>query len=449
MPALPPKALSRIWARRQLVRFVLAATFSAAVATTPSHAQDRDRSRDNDSHHHKLDLSRLIVVGDSLSAGFQNDSLLDTQQPHGYASLVAAQANVPLLLPLIAPPGIPNVLELVSPGPPPILTRAPGTSPGRDDPTIQVTDLAVPGANLSDVLNTRPSLPVTPSNILTDLILGEPGVAFGEIRSQVEWARALNATTIFIWVGNEDALGAALAADPALLTPIPKFRADYAELISRLSARGVTLIVANIPDVTIIPYLTPSEDVAEELGLPLFVIEPILGISSGDFVTPDAIPLILARLANPSLGPLPANVILTAANATTIRAFVDAYNAIIANQAREAGATLVDIHQVANRIRRRGTAANGQILTNEFLGGIFSLDGVHPTNTGYGVIANAFIGALNAEFEADIPYVSIDQLAKTDPLVFPGIEPPDSIQRHVDPGTAKSLRDSFVAHPAP
>ena len=444
MTAPPSKPSPKIRIPGQPFLLAVIILFSVAMAATPSDAQDR---RDNDSHRHRLDLSRLMVIGDSLSAGFQNDSLLDTQQPHGYASLVAAQAKASLLLPLIAFPGIPNVLELVSPGFPPILATAPGTSPGRDDPTIQVTDLAVPGANLDDVLNTRPSAPITPSNILTDLILGEPGLALGEIHSQVEWAAALKPTTIFVWAGNEDALGAALAADPALLTPISKFRADYAEMIRRLSATGATLVLANIPDVTIVPYLTPAEDVAEELGLPIFVIEPILGISSGDFVTPDAIPLILARLANPSLGPLPSNVILTAGDAGKIRLFVDAYNAIIEEQAQEAGATLIDIHQVANRIRKRGIAANGQVLTNEFLGGIFSLDGVHPTNTGYGVIANAFIGALNDRFDADIPYVSIDQLAKTDPLVFPGIEPPDSIERHVDQSTAKSLRDTFAKPP--
>src|SRR5215813_8480135 len=69
----------------------------------------------------RADLSRLVVVGDSLSAGFQNGSLLAEQQEHGYASLVAGQAGVPLPLPLIAAPGIPNVLTLVDPGPPPIV----------------------------------------------------------------------------------------------------------------------------------------------------------------------------------------------------------------------------------------------------------------------------------------------------------------------------------------
>src|SRR4029077_14095863 len=72
----------------------------------------------------RADLSRLVVVGDSLSAGYQNGSLLDTQPVPGYANVVAAQAGVPLTLPLIAFPGIPNVFQLVSPGPPPAIVQA-------------------------------------------------------------------------------------------------------------------------------------------------------------------------------------------------------------------------------------------------------------------------------------------------------------------------------------
>ena len=72
-------------------------------------------------HRERPDLSRLVVVGDSLSAGYQNGSLLGRQQVKGYASLVAQQAHATLPLPLIADPGIPNVLTLVDPGPPPVI----------------------------------------------------------------------------------------------------------------------------------------------------------------------------------------------------------------------------------------------------------------------------------------------------------------------------------------
>ena len=42
----------------------------------------------------RADLSNLVVIGDSLAAGFQNGSLLDVQQTNGFASLIAAQAQV-------------------------------------------------------------------------------------------------------------------------------------------------------------------------------------------------------------------------------------------------------------------------------------------------------------------------------------------------------------------
>jgi hypothetical protein len=93
----------------------------------------------------KADLSRLVIVGDSLSAGFQNGSLLDTQQVHGYANVIAQQAGTNLNLPLIAPPGIPNVLELVSVGPPPKLTTAPGNSVGRENPCFKLSISPCPG----------------------------------------------------------------------------------------------------------------------------------------------------------------------------------------------------------------------------------------------------------------------------------------------------------------
>ena len=102
---------------------------------------------------------------------------------------------------------------------------------------------------------------------------------------------------------------------------------------------------------------------------------------------------------------------------------------------------MVDIHGLTTRISKVGVKVNGQILTTEYLGGIFSLDGVHPTNTGYAVIANAFIRTLDVDFDQEIDPVSVDDVAKNDPLVFPGTEPPDSLQRHVDPGTAKTIRD--------
>jgi GDSL-like lipase/acylhydrolase family protein len=386
----------------------------------------------------KANLARLVVVGDSLSAGFQNGSLLDSQQPHGYAKLIADQAGVDLPQPLIAAPGIPNVLTLVSIGPPPLIVPAPGASTGRDDPFLQAMDLAVPGQTVQDALSLRPAFP--PSN-LTDLILGLPGLLGGVSRSQVEWAEALAPTTIVLWIGNNDVLNGIFAGDPAFLTPTAAFDSAFGQVIDRLAATGATLAVANLPDATLVPFLTSAEDVAASAGVPLSAIGSVLGISPGDFVIPDALPLIEAILTGQSPGPLPGNVVLDSGEIAAIQARVREYNDFIEAKAKEKHAALVDIHALFDRVKEHGLVVGGQRLTTAFLGGVFSLDGIHPTNTGYAVIANRFIEALNREFDADIRPIAVVKVKNEDPLVLPGVGQPPSEARHrVSDDTSRSLR---------
>jgi hypothetical protein len=289
----------------------------------------------------RADLTRLVVVGDSLSAGFQNHSLLDVQQVNGYASLVAKQARTTLPLPLIMAPGIPSVLTIVSIGPPLVIAPAPGTSGGRVDPFVQPLNLAVPLASVQDALTTRPNFPI---DSITDLVLGLPGLLGGVSRSQVEWAENLAPTTIFVWIGSNDALGVISTGDVSILTSLNDFKAAYVAVSKRLAATGATLVFANIPDVTVVPYLTSAEKVAAQTHLPLSIVGPILGIKSGDFVTPDASPMIQAILTRTAAGPLPGNVVLDAAEVAIVRARIAGYNRIIADQARATEAALVDIH---------------------------------------------------------------------------------------------------------
>jgi hypothetical protein len=86
---------------------------------------------------------------------------------------------------------------------------------------------------------------------------------------------------------------------------------------------------------------------------------------------------------------------------------IDAYNLIIVVQAIEHGSVLVDAHSFADQLRSQGFEANGHHLTTAFLGGLFSLDGIHPTNTGYAVIADRFISTLNQARGTSIPLVNV------------------------------------------
>lgn len=396
----------------------------------------------------QFSLAPLVVVGDSLSAGFQNGSLLSTQQPHGYAAVLAKQAHVSLTLPLIAPPGIPNVLVL-DPGPPPTIHTSPGLSTGRENPALQPTDLAVPGATVHDALVLRPECDFTGStlvDVMTEFVLGLPGCFTGTLMSQVEWAEVMRPETAIVWLGNNDVLGAALTADAGAVTPLADFQRDYAAVVDRIAATGARLVLANLPDVTVIPFLTPAERVIEQTaaqaGLPEAVIAALLGIGSGDYVTPEAFPAIAAILANPASGPLPDNVVLTADEVTTVRAATAAFNAFIARMARETGAAFVDIHSFLNRVQAEGLEVDGRRLTTDFLGGLFSLDGIHPTNTGYAAVANQFIHAMNRRFDADIPPVSVARIAESDPLIVPSLDHP-AHHHYVDHETAARVRRMF------
>ena len=361
------------------------------------------------------DLSRLVVVGDSLAAGYMNDSLLAAQQVGSFPNLIAAQAGVDLPLPLIAAPGVPNVIVSVDPGPPPIIIRAPGVSTGRLNPMVQAMNLAVPGHTVHDALVTRPSLPV---DSLTDLVLGLPGLLGGVAKSQVEWAEALAPSTILVWLGSNDVLAAVFAATPLALTPPAAFAADYSAVISRLAATGAPLVVANISDVTRVPYLTPAEQVAALVGQPLALIGPVLGLGAGDAVTPQGLALVPVILGNPALGPLPGNMVLTFAEAETIRAAIAAYNDVIEDRARQFDATLVDVRGLVASLDAQGFVVNGRRLTTTFLGGLFSLDGGHPSLTGHAIIANEVIKTLNRQTGAAIPPLSVSRVAAADPLVL-------------------------------
>jgi hypothetical protein len=85
--------------RAKKLQQVIAALFLAGLSgafSSPARAQE---TRQNVLSNQNVDLSRMVVVGDSLSAGFENDSLWDAQQVHGWASVLADQAQVPLVLP--------------------------------------------------------------------------------------------------------------------------------------------------------------------------------------------------------------------------------------------------------------------------------------------------------------------------------------------------------------
>jgi lysophospholipase L1-like esterase len=372
-------------------------------------------------------FTNTVFLGDSLTAGYQSGSLLDTAQVHGWANLVATQAGFNIALPLIAPPGAPSVLQLVSVGPPPVIVTTPGTTTGRDNPATQPTDLAVPGAYVNDVLNTVPlANPAAGQQQINQLVLGFPGLGYGEALSQSGFAIKAQPTTIFLWIGNNDALVADETGMPSSMTSVANFTTQYQTLITQLtSLTPAHLVIANIPDVTQVPYLQPAAlilgEYSQATGVPTAVLSALLGIVPGDYVNPTGLAEIPAILGGVQKGPIDDAGVLSAAEVVTVQAQVVAFNQVIAAQAKAANATLVDINALFAKTVSSGLTINGYTGTASFLGGFFALDGIHPTNTGYAVVANAFIDTMNASMNTKIPDVPLGAVAAADPLWPPNL----------------------------
>jgi lysophospholipase L1-like esterase len=391
-------------------------------------------------------FSTTVFVGDSLTAGFQNGSLLDTQQPNGWAPLVAKQANFKITLPLIAPPGAPAVLKLVSVGPPPVVQQASGTTSGRDNPTEQPTDLAVPGHTVHDLLNYGPTLGTSSEDIITDLVLAFP---LGNTNTQAQEAVALKPTALFIWIGNNDALPAIESGMPSSMTDLASFTADFTALMQGAhSQTNAMLIVGNIPDVTQVAYLTPAATVlaeaATQSGISTAQLSAILGITNGDFVNATGLGEVQTDLqklaASQPTTPLDDAGVLTAAEVVQVQTQVSAYNSVIATQAKAVNGIVVDINGLFASLQP-GITINNYTATTAYLGGLFSLDGIHPTNTGYALVANKFIDTMNSALGLSIADVDVATIAASDPLFGPNIKPGAATVRQRIPLVAAKSAD--------
>ncbi|UCF38262.1 MAG: hypothetical protein JSU96_05265 [Acidobacteriota bacterium] len=369
-------------------------------------------------------FKNMIAVGDSVTAGFQNLSLNHKGQQASYPALVARQVGTYHFLPLITEPGIPNELILVEPTFPPVVEPAPGPSGTRVFPTIIPQNIAVPGHSVMEALTTKPELPL---DTLEDVILGVPALVIPQLGipplAQIEMAYALQPTFALFWLGSADALGAVLEADPSLVTPIEVFQQAYPQAIGALLLTGAKVVAANIPDLTYLPFLSEAELVAAVVGAPLEMIGPALGIEAGDWVTAYGLPLVPQILGGAIPGPLPPNVVLTAAEGQELRVKIATMNAIIGQVSSVLGFPVVDAHAAFAEIDQNGLQVGDVLITTSYMGGVLGLDGIHPTNTAHAFIANLHIQKMREVYGLPIPLVNLEAVAAADPLFPPNIGP--------------------------
>ncbi len=376
-------------------------------------------------------MARYVSVGNSITAGYQSAGINDSTQQRSYAVLFAGRANAPFFVPSLqgrgcAPPLTNNVTQ----------TRVGGGTSSTcdlraDERLFYVSNVAVPGAtsfsptdNMSMFAN---------SNALTTFILGG--------RTQMQAMQDADPTFVTAWIGNNDVLGALTSSanpgNPALVTPVPVFEANYSAMLDSIETTGAEVALISVGDVSVIPYAsrtaiyycltyvdparcqaplptTPDPNLAGLQALGLWNLD-VNCAAPGGLATlipwTKALPILsLAAGGTPQIIDCSDDaLVVTPAELSGMQTAVAGYNSFIQAQAAARGMAYFDVNPALLALVASGDipaipniapALVGQSVT---FGPYFSLDGVHPSTQAHQLVADSLVSTVNQFFGTSIP----------------------------------------------
>jgi lysophospholipase L1-like esterase len=378
-------------------------------------------------------FDRMVAVGASLTEGVQGGVPTAHGILHSPVAVIARQASAHLPLPLLVPDlfpvlgptdvgpapecTIPDVVDFVSDAAIDVLGRFqdPETgvfdfARGRVDADAPIQNLAVGGARITTTVDGIATSDFA-LQFMAHLVL-EPNLAISEYveGSQVDRAEALEPTLVITTdlFGN-DVIGAVVNSDgidPSAITPEDEFRAALESLLTRLSDTGAEVFIATLPRPTLLP--TAAEYTAAQVRRAREAAEAV-----GE--DPDAAAAAEAAAVAEALD--------------EIDAVADSYNQLLIDAA--AGEPTVHIVHMAaevDAIRADGIVVGDQVFRVDKLGGLLSVDGIHFSDTGYALVANLFLDAIEDELGVVVPRADMEAVAESDPfsptaLLAGGLDP--------------------------
>ena len=369
---------------------------------------------------------RYVAMGNSITAGFQSGGINDTTQLQSYVRRVANVMGAPYYYPELTYPGCPppftNIFTNTR------LAGATSTTCYLRAPSIPpfLTNVAVPSAEVIDILHNGPFVPGTNSNPLTLLMLGG--------RTQIQAMAAAHPTFVSVWIGNNDVLGSVLsstnAGDSTLITPVATFQAEYQEVVDSIKAANAQAILIGVANVTEIPFVSQG---ATYWAIRNGVVpgQPGDTFPSADslfHVDPLCAPSALGGKGDSVLVPFPfGGALLAAAQAgvddtlhctepqtvqpaelVKIVTTVAAYNAFISSAASTNGWAYLDPAPALDSLRGIPTQVApfpnfGFPCSSSPFGLAFSCDGFHPSSTTHLLIAKKLVQTINAKYSSAIP----------------------------------------------
>lgn len=408
----------------------------------------------------EADFTKYVSIGNSLTAGYADNSLYRSGQVHSFPAILAEQFSYAgggdFLQPLL--PG-----EAGWPSPKLVLglkedckgvsSLSPLPYSGNFDTTGSGTlivnegpfnNLGVPGIRAIDL-----AYPMALYGALNPYA----GRMFGNTaKNYIDFAAESDPTFFTIWIGNNDVLGYATNGGEGAvggvqrtdISPIANFKENYEKLIRAMTegkkAKGVLI---TIPDITSIPFFnvidrrglildaTQAAQLTQAyapLGITFsegnnyFIIEDPLApggrrkIRDGEYLIMTTPSDSIKCAGWGSLTPIPAKYVLDETEVGNVAQATKDFNNIIKFQAEEHGLAVFDAFEYLRQFKS-GMFWDGVNYSATFVtGGLFSLDGVHLNSRGYAMVANQIIRTINQHYKSTIPLAEVNK--------YPGVKFP-------------------------
>ncbi|MBX7152929.1 hypothetical protein K1X84_14965 [bacterium] len=410
------------------------------------------------------DFTKYVAIGNSLTAGYQNGGLRATFQTNSYPRMIAGQLGVDMTYNPFPDSGTAGSLFFGNPsfspttGSPNLIGSIISTTPTNSLQPTPYENLGVPGAFLYDFLNATSNttcwqatrLGSTSNTLFNAIVRGN--TQFANLKAMA--AAGSPATLISFHLGNNDILGYATngaglngnfqaiagvppytpvnSSDPLATALGYNFSDGYSRAIDSLLTLNADLIIANIPNVTSIPFFTAVNKDSVTVNLnPLTKAKIYTTETDVRYVTLTASRYIgrtdFGAGAPAPYGLHPSNALggqftLTNTEVTNITNIVNGYNQVIATVAAAHNIPVADLNSFFSNVAAvSGPTGSGysigsglRVKTDFISGGLFSLDGVHPSTLGYAVLANEMIKAINVHYNSTVPEVDLNQF-----IVYP------------------------------
>ncbi len=411
-------------------------------------------------------FSKFVSIGNSLTMGEQSSSVYQAGQIYSFGNIIAQQVGANYAQAIFSDPGTGGRLEIanfniVNGSPVPVIYENPNTgSPTNLTYPAPYNNLGIKGAFLTDVLNARNATTCYTANF------GVPNPLFDAVLrglgTQLELAMAQEPTLITLWIGNNDILAFATRGGLFPPTSISNFTTQYTQLLTALHTTGAQIIIGGLPNGLLTPYFTtvgPSVGLKlQTLPVPGLVYQTsvapgiavatasdlinkavlmtlsgssaagLLGDTNGLYYSENGIPVPPGVNTAYPFGltpenPFPNGLVLDPTEISGYLAYRDGYNQIISGLAATFNYSVIDWDNLFNSLASTsGLEVNGITFNANYVSGnFFSLDGIHPTSQGYGIIANEFIKAINSKYGAAIPAVDVSTIPSS--LIFEGTVP--------------------------